>query len=117
MSAHIKPRESASPAYDMPLDKIDVSQPELFPDEFLLALFRAPCGAEDPVHYCAQSDYGAFWSVTMYNDIMAVDTNHQVFSSEASLGGHLDPQPAARLPAADVHRPWTRPSTTSSARS
>src|SRR5207342_2162253 len=34
-----------------------------------------------------ESDYGPYWSVTKYNDIMAVDTNHQVYSSEATLGG------------------------------
>ncbi len=42
---------------------------------------------EDPVHYCAESTYGPYWSVTRYEDIMAVDTNHQVFSSEADYGG------------------------------
>jgi cytochrome P450 len=86
MSAHIKPHESASPAYDMPLDKINVSQPELFRTNSFWPYFER-LRAEDPVHYCAESDYGPFWSVTKYNDIMAVDTNHQVFSSEAHLGG------------------------------
>jgi cytochrome P450 len=39
------------------------------------------------VHYCADGEFGPYWSITKYNDIMAVDTNHQVFSSESSLGG------------------------------
>ena len=84
MSAHIKPRET--PAYDMPLDKINVSQPELFRTNSFWPYFER-LRREDPVHHCAESEYGPFWSVTKYNDIMAVDTNHQVFSSEASLGG------------------------------
>lgn len=42
---------------------------------------------EDPVHYCAESTYGPYWSVTRYEDIMAVDTNHAVYSSEADYGG------------------------------
>ena len=84
MSAHIKPRET--PAYDTPLDKINVSQPELFRTNSFWPYFER-LRREDPVHYCAESDYGPFWSVTKYNDIMAVDTNHQVFSSEAHLGG------------------------------
>jgi len=42
---------------------------------------------EDPVHYCAESTYGPYWSVTRYEDIMAVDTNHAVYSSEADFGG------------------------------
>ncbi len=31
--------------------------------------------------------FGPYWSVTKYNDIMEIETNHQVFSSAASLGG------------------------------
>jgi cytochrome P450 len=37
--------------------------------------------AEDPVHRADSPDYGPFWSVTRWNDIMAVDSNHQTFSS------------------------------------
>ncbi|MEY4256395.1 MAG: hypothetical protein RLZZ141_1622, partial [Pseudomonadota bacterium] len=36
---------------------------------------------------CAESEFGPYWSVTKYDDIMSVDTNHGVFSSEAHLGG------------------------------
>jgi cytochrome P450 len=39
------------------------------------------------VHFCPDSEFGAYWSITKYNDIMTVDTNHSVFSSESSLGG------------------------------
>ena len=97
MSAHIKPRET--PAYDMPLDKINVSRPELFRTNSFWPYFER-LRAEDPVHYCAESDYGPFWSITKYNDIMAVDTNHQVYSSEAGLGGISirDQQQDFRLP-------------------
>jgi cytochrome P450 len=31
--------------------------------------------------------FGPYWSVTKYNDIMDIETNHSVFSSAASLGG------------------------------
>ena len=37
------------------------------------------------MHYTAESAYGPYWSVSRYNDIMAVDTNHQVFSSEDGI--------------------------------
>ena len=37
------------------------------------------------MHYCPDSLNGPYWSVTKFNDIMAVDTNHQVFSSEPSI--------------------------------
>ncbi|HWA04759.1 MAG TPA: cytochrome P450 [Rhizomicrobium sp.] len=86
MSAHAQPNGAHSPAYDIALDKINVSQPELFRTNSFWPYFER-LRREDPVHYCAESDYGPFWSITKYNDIMAVDTNHQVFSSEASLGG------------------------------
>src|SRR5512143_3899280 len=42
---------------------------------------------EDPVHYTPESQFGPFWSITRFDDIMAVDTNHQVFSSDSMLGG------------------------------
>jgi cytochrome P450 len=31
--------------------------------------------------------FGPYWSVTKYNDIMDIDTNHAVFSSATALGG------------------------------
>src|SRR3984885_7390887 len=85
MSAQAK-MKGRSPAHDVPLDRINVSNPELFRTNSFWPFFER-LRAEDPVHYCAASDYGPFWSVTKYADIMAVDTNHQVFSSEAHLGG------------------------------
>ena len=42
---------------------------------------------ELPISWRPDSPFGPYWSVTKYNDIMAVDTNHKVFSSEAKLGG------------------------------
>jgi len=86
MSAQAKSYDTRSPAHDIPLDKINVSSPELFRTNSFCPYFER-LRREDPVHYCAESDYGPFWSITKYNDIMAVDTNHQVFSSEAGLGG------------------------------
>ncbi|MGV8997089.1 MAG: cytochrome P450 [Parvibaculaceae bacterium] len=70
----------------MPLDKINVSDPDLFVDDTVGEYF-ARLRRDDPVHYCADSTYGPYWSITKYNDIMAVDTNHKVFSSEAGVGG------------------------------
>ena len=86
MSVHRKEAGTRSPAYGLPLDKFNVADPELFRSYTFWPYFER-LRAEDPVHLCTESDYGPYWSVTKYNDIMAVDTNHQVFSSEASLGG------------------------------
>ncbi len=73
-------------AAETPLDKIDVSDPELFRDNRMWEFF-ARLRKEDPVHYCEDSRYGPYWAVTKYKDIMAVDTNHKVFSSDSGLGG------------------------------
>jgi cytochrome P450 len=72
--------------YSVPLADIDPGQPELFRD-FTMWGFFDRLRKEDPVHYTADSEFGPYWSITKYNDIMAVDTNHQVFSSDAHLGG------------------------------
>ncbi|AOG02593.1 cytochrome P450 family protein (plasmid) [Blastomonas sp. RAC04] len=70
----------------IPLAEIDVARPSLFQSDKIGAFFER-LRREDPVHYCAESAYGPYWSITRYNDIMAVDTNHKAFSSEAKLGG------------------------------
>ncbi|MBI1260996.1 MAG: cytochrome P450 [Rhizobiales bacterium] len=75
-----------SDAQSIPLDKIDVSNPAYFEHDTVGEYF-ARLRKEDPVHYCADSAYGPYWSVTKYQDIMQVDTNHQTYSSEAGLGG------------------------------
>lgn len=43
--------------------------------------------ANDPVHYTPDSLAGPYWSITRYDDILAVEKNHQQFSSDAHLGG------------------------------
>jgi len=81
------PSASAIPdPYSIPLADLNVAQPELFQANAIWPYFER-LRREDPVHYCANHEFGPYWSVTKYKDIMAVDTNHQVFSSEASLGG------------------------------
>ena len=71
-------------AWDMPLEDIDVSLPELFSSDSFWPYFER-LRKEDPVHYCATSDYGPYWSVTRYEDIMQVDTSHDVYSSEPGI--------------------------------
>ena len=73
-------------AYALPLDQINVAQPILFQQNAMWPYFER-LRKEDPVHYCAGSEFGPYWSITKYNDIMAVDTNHQVFSSDFLAGG------------------------------
>lgn len=70
--------------YDVPLETIDVSRPELFRSNTMWPWFER-LRREDPVHYCAQSTFGPYWSVTKYRDIMEVETHHQLFSSEGGI--------------------------------
>ncbi len=71
-------------AYALPLDQLNPAQPALFAADAFWPMFER-MRAESPVHYTADSTYGPYWSITKYNDIMAVDTNHQVFSSEGGI--------------------------------
>ncbi|MFT3722919.1 MAG: cytochrome P450 [Hyphomonadaceae bacterium] len=89
----------ASEASSIPIEEIDVSNPELWRTDSHWPYF-ARLRAEDPVHFCAKSQFGPYWSVTKFHDIMAVDTNHEVFSSDIMRGGItiLDDPPKDALP-------------------
>jgi cytochrome P450 len=78
---HAAAREEA---YSTPLDQIDVSRPDRFANDTFWPFFER-LRAEDPVHYCAESEFGAYWSVTKYKDIFYVEQNHQIFSSEGGI--------------------------------
>ena len=80
--------EHAEIARTIPLEDIDVSRLELFELDALHPYF-ARLRKEAPVHYCRESDYGPYWSITRFNDIMAVDTNHRVFSSDHTNGSFV----------------------------
>ena len=82
--------------WSIPLDQLDPSIKERFVDESMFAVFER-LRKEDPVHYTAESEFGPFWSVTKFNDIMTVDTNHGVFSSEPAIT-IAEPEDDFRLP-------------------
>ena len=65
---------------------IHVADPQLFLNGDILDVL-ATLRARDPVHYCDDSPYGPYWSVTRYSDIMQVDKDYETFSSDAHLGG------------------------------
>lgn len=88
--------QAVEKAYAMPLSEINVADPELFRTNTMWPYFER-LRKEDPVHYCAEHQFGPYWSVTKYNDIMAVDTNHAAFSSEPAIT-IVDPQEDFRLP-------------------
>ena len=79
-------RAARDAAYAMPLSEINPADPELFRTDTMWPYFER-LRKEDPVHWAvsAEEEIGGYWSVTKYNDIMAVDTNHEVFSSEPTI--------------------------------
>ena len=68
----------------MPLEDIDVSDPRLLEQDAWRPFFER-LRREDPVHYQAESPFGPFWSITRFEDIVAVDSNHEAFSSEPTI--------------------------------
>ena len=81
-----KQRLARELAFSMPLDEIDVTKPRLFQDDSIGHYFER-LRRDDPVHLHSNAYYGPFWSVTRYQDIMHVDTNHALFSSDWTHGG------------------------------
>ena len=68
----------------VPLDQLDPGRPELYLHGQHLACF-ARLRAEDPVHFVDSEQFGPYWSITRFRDIVFVDTNHELFSSEPSI--------------------------------
>jgi cytochrome P450 len=94
---HIDLKEAArAKAWTMPLSEISPADPELFRTDTMWPYFER-LRKESPVHYQAEHEFGPYWSVTKYNDIMAVDTNHEAFSSEPSIT-IADPEEGFRMP-------------------
>jgi cytochrome P450 len=78
----------------VPLAEIDVSLPQRFRDDTWQPWF-ARLRRDAPVHFLEDSANGPFWSVTSHEAVMAVDTNHKVFSSEAKGIAIVDPPESA----------------------
>ena len=113
-------RESArAEAYRLPIEKLNPAQPELFQADAMWPIFER-LRAEDPIHYFEEHEFGPYWSITKYNDIMAIDTDHGRFSSDFMKGGitiaggqsNMDPLPmfiAMDPPKHDVQRKAVTP--------
>jgi cytochrome P450 len=87
---HVHP---TSEAWRMPLDAIDVSDPQLYQDDTWYPYFER-LRRTDPVHWVRESRYGPYWAVSKYADIMHVEVNHGLYSSASELGGiQIEEQP------------------------
>jgi cytochrome P450 len=99
----------------LPLDAIDVSDASLYQNDTWRPYF-ARLRQESPVHLTENATFGRFWSVTRFNDIVSVDTNHADFSSEPAItiGDYGDEVPVQQFiamdpPKHDVQRKVVQP--------
>jgi len=76
--------QAGTDPYSIPLEKIDVSDSEIFETDTLWGYFDR-LRKEAPVHYCAESDFGPYWSVTRFDDIVEVEKQPEIFSSLRSI--------------------------------
>ncbi len=67
-------------AADMPLEDINPVWNRLFSENRMLEYFER-LRREDPVHFNETEVAGRYWSLTRYEEIKAVDTDHKNFSS------------------------------------
>jgi cytochrome P450 len=92
--AAIAQKPAKHDAFSIPLEQIDVSDPQLYQDDDWHPYFER-LRRDDPVHWCPESRYGPYWAVTRYRDIMQVEVNHGIYSSDAGTGGiQIEDQPA-----------------------
>jgi cytochrome P450 len=67
-------------AYSIPLEEINPINARLFQEDKIWGYFER-LRNEDPVHLNVLPETGRYWSVTKFEDIMYVDTHHDLFSS------------------------------------
>ena len=78
-----KPPVAVDP-HAIPLDQIDVSDSGLFETDTHWGYFER-LRKEDPIHYCAESEFGPYWSVTRFDDIVYVEKHPEIFSSARTI--------------------------------
>ncbi|MGI9589979.1 MAG: cytochrome P450 [Myxococcota bacterium] len=84
--------QAGADPHAIPLDQIDVADSEIFETDTHWGYFER-LRKEDPVHYCAESEFGAYWSVTRFDDIVYVEKHPELFSSARSVVvGDPDPE-------------------------
>jgi cytochrome P450 len=79
MNIAVKP-DSTSEAWTLPLAELNPAKADRFQQDTIWPVFRR-LRHEDPVHFTPDSEFGPYWSLTRWNDIMEVDSNHIDFSS------------------------------------
>jgi cytochrome P450 len=79
--AHDFRAAAAAEAWSLPIEQLNPAQADLFVADAHWPLFDR-LRKESPIHWTPRgAEFDGFWSISRYQDIMAVDTNHEVFSS------------------------------------
>jgi cytochrome P450 len=78
--------EARARAYATPLEDFQPHAVQHFTTDTLWPWFER-LRAEDPVHYTANSEYGPYWSITRFDDIVACENDVARLSSSSRHGG------------------------------
>jgi cytochrome P450 len=81
-----------APIPSLDLATLDMSDPEWYRADTWHEPF-AKLRREDPVHFCPDSEFGPYWSVTKYNDIMQVELDAATYSNQVGGIQVRDPKP------------------------
>jgi cytochrome P450 len=76
--------EARARAFSIPLDEINVADDQLYRTDTHWPYFER-LRKDAPVHLYEHPQFGRFWSISRYHDIVAVDSNWQDFSSTGSI--------------------------------
>jgi len=82
-AAVAEPIKNSEP-WNLPLETLDPSDGTLY-QRGLLHDYFARLRAEDPVHWSPTGPSGGYWSITKFNDIVQIEANHKLFSSDRDI--------------------------------
>jgi cytochrome P450 len=71
-------------AQQEPLATLNPADRDLFLTDTVLPYFER-LRRDAPIHYCPESEFGPYWSITRYKDIQAIELDWQHFSSEPNI--------------------------------
>jgi cytochrome P450 len=82
MNIAVKPEVGveADEAWTQPLEALNPARVDRFQNDTIWPVFER-LRREDPIHFTPESEFGPYWSISRWDDIMAIDTNHIDFSS------------------------------------
>ena len=80
IAVKVNAAQAAAEVDATPLAELNPALAQRFQDDTIWPVFER-LRREDPVHFTPDSEFGPYWSITKWNDIMAVDTDHEAFTS------------------------------------